>query len=178
MSAAKPKVADYPFTTLQPNLGVVSVGSLQSFVMADIPGLIEGAAEGAGLGIRFLKHLQRTRLLLHLVDIAPLEGSPSTAVRAIQDELGKFSGDLEIKPRWLVINKTDLMAADDLAVARETLLQELDWSGPVFDISAATGAGTKALGQAVMRELEALAEVADEAVEQQKGVASDPVPEY
>ena len=166
MSAAKPKVADYPFTTLQPNLGVVSVGPLQSFVMADIPGLIEGAAEGAGLGIRFLKHLQRTRLLLHLVDIAPLEGSPLTAVRAIQDELGKFSVDLENKPRWLVINKTDLMTADDLAVAREALLQELDWSGPVFDISAATGDGTKALGQAVMRELEALGEVADEAVEQ------------
>jgi GTP-binding protein len=166
MSAAKPKVADYPFTTLQPNLGVVSVGLLQSFVMADIPGLIEGAAEGAGLGIRFLKHLQRTRLLLHLVDIAPLEGSPLTAVRAIQDELGKFSVDLEIKPRWLVINKTDLMTADDLAVAREALLQELDWSGPVFDISAATGDGTKALGRAVMRELEVLSEVADEAVEQ------------
>ena len=116
MSAAKPKVADYPFTTLHPNLGVVSVGPLQSFVMADVPGLIEGAAEGAGLGIQFLKHLQRTCLLLHLVDIAPMgdESKPVESVRAIEEELGKFSEDLKEKPRWLVINKTDLLVADKL----------------------------------------------------------------
>ena len=118
MSAARPKVADYPFTTLHPNLGVVSVGRLQSFVMADIPGLIEGAAEGAGLGIRFLKHIQRTRILLHLVDIAPLDigEDPATAFRAIEKELQKFSADLAEKPRWLVINKIDLLLADDLDV--------------------------------------------------------------
>ena len=165
MSAAKPKVADYPFTTLQPNLGVVSVGPLQSFVMADIPGLIEGAAEGAGLGIRFLKHLQRTRLLLHVVDIAPLDGSPAQAVRSVQNELAKFSEDVDGKPRWLVINKIDLLADDELAAARASLLEELDWQGPVFNVSAATGAGTRELGQAVMRELELLDETEDETVD-------------
>ena len=110
MSAAKPRIADYPFTTLHPNLGVVRVGRLQSFVMADIPGLIEGASEGAGLGIQFLKHLQRTRLLLHLVDIAPMDPSiePAREVQAIATELKKFSAELAAKPRWLVINKTDL----------------------------------------------------------------------
>jgi GTP-binding protein len=155
MSSAKPKVADYPFTTLHPNLGVVAVGTLQSFVMADIPGLIEGAAEGAGLGIQFLKHLQRTRLLLHLVDIAPIdESDPADAVSAIQLELEKYSKDLAGKPRWLVINKIDLLLEDDLAVARTGLLQNLDWKGPVFEVSAATGDGTTTLAQAIMRELE------------------------
>ena len=160
MSAAKPKVADYPFTTLHPNLGVVAVGPLQSFVMADIPGLIEGAAEGAGLGIQFLKHLQRTRLLLHLVDIAPLDADedPAQAFRAIEAELEKFSGELTSKPRWLVINKTDLLPADDLAVARDMLLEELDWHGPVFLVSAESGEGTDELGQAVIRALEDMAE--------------------
>ncbi len=155
MSAAKPKVADYPFTTLHPNLGVVSVGALQSFVMADIPGLIEGAAEGAGLGIQFLKHLQRTRLLLHLVDIAPIdESEPADSVAAIQRELAKFSAELANKPRWLVINKIDLLVEHDLATARSALLKNLDWHGPFFEISAATGRGTTELAQAVMRELE------------------------
>ncbi len=155
MSAAKPKVADYPFTTLHPNLGVVAVGSLQSFVMADIPGLIEGAAEGAGLGIQFLKHLQRTRLLLHLVDIAPIdESKPADAVATLQRELAKYSADLADKPRWLVINKIDLLLMDDLASARSELLGSLTWQGPVFEISAATGQGTTELAQAVMRELE------------------------
>jgi GTP-binding protein len=161
MSAAKPRVADYPFTTLHPNLGVVSVGRLQSFVMADIPGLIEGAAEGAGLGHQFLRHLQRTRLLLHLVDISPAEGDPTDAFRAIESELGKFSSDLAQKPRWLVINKTDLLADDDLEVAREILLTELGWAGPVFLVSAATGAGTEALGQAIMQELDRMNEPDD-----------------
>jgi GTP-binding protein len=156
MSEAKPRIADYPFTTLHPNLGVVRVGRLQSFVMADIPGLIEGAAEGAGLGIRFLKHLQRTRLLLHLVDIAPLDptAKPARDVLAIAGELEKFSPELAEKPRWLVINKIDLLGDDDLAAARQALLDELSWDGPVFEVSAATGAGTEALGQAVMRALE------------------------
>ena len=160
MSAAKPKVADYPFTTLQPNLGVVSVGPLQSFVMADIPGLIEGAAEGAGLGIRFLKHLQRTRLLLHVVDIAPAAGDPAEDVLAIQEELARFSGGLEEKPCWLVINKTDLLDEERLAGAVRNLQTELQWQGPVFEVSAATRAGTERLGQAIIRELESMAEAA------------------
>ncbi len=160
MSAAKPKVADYPFTTLHPNLGVVSVGRLQSFVMADVPGLIEGAAEGAGLGIQFLKHLQRTRLLLHLVDIAPADAdaSPAADFRAIQDELAKFSEDLATKPRWLVINKIDLLPPEGLAAAKAELLDELGWDGPVFEVSAATGAGTETLAQNVMQFLEELAD--------------------
>ena len=160
MSAARPKVADYPFTTLHPNLGVVSVGPLQSFVMADIPGLIEGAAEGAGLGHQFLRHLQRTRLLLHVVDIAPIgvDEDSGAAFRAIEGELQKFSTDLAEKTRWLVINKIDLLAADDLAVAVEMLLEQLDWHGPLFQVSAETGAGTEVLGQAVMRELEVMDE--------------------
>jgi len=160
MSAAKPKVADYPFTTLHPNLGVVSVGPFRSFVMADVPGLIEGAAEGAGLGIQFLKHLQRTRLLLHLVDIAPIDegASPVADFRAIQDELAKFSDDLTTKPRWLVINKIDLLAGDQLVAVRDQLLGELDWDGPVYELSAVTGEGTEALGQAVMRYLDGLAD--------------------
>ena len=156
MSQAKPRIADYPFTTLHPNLGVVRVGRLQSFVMADIPGLIEGAAEGAGLGIQFLKHLQRTRLLLHLVDIAPIDPDvePAREAVAIAAELAKFSAELAEKPRWLVINKIDLLSDEDLEVAREMLLEELDWQGPVFEVSAATGAGTEALGQAVIQALE------------------------
>jgi GTP-binding protein len=156
MSAARPKVADYPFTTLHPNLGVVRVGRLQSFVMADIPGLIEGAADGAGLGIRFLKHLQRTGLLLQVVDIAPLDEreKPEEAVRTLESELRRFSAALADKPRWLVINKTDLLSPDELAARREALIDALDWQGPVFEVSAATGQGTEALAQAVMRELE------------------------
>ena len=156
MSSAKPRIADYPFTTLHPNLGVVRVGRLQSFVMADIPGLIEGASDGAGLGIQFLKHLQRTGLLLHLVDIAPLDPAiePAAEVAAIASELGKFSDELADKTRWLVINKTDLLPADELAEARQKLLTALDWNGPVFAVSAATGHGIEALAQAVMRHLE------------------------
>ncbi|MBT8103443.1 MAG: GTPase ObgE [Gammaproteobacteria bacterium] len=167
MSEAKPRIADYPFTTLHPNLGVVRVGQLQSFVMADIPGLIEGASEGAGLGIQFLKHLQRTRLLLHLVDIAPIDPDvePAKEVEAIANELVNFSAELAEKPRWLVINKIDLLSDEDLPVARDLLLEELKWSGPVFEVSAATGKGTDALGQAVMQQLE-LIEQEVEAVEE------------
>ncbi len=160
MSEAKPRIADYPFTTLHPNLGVVRVGQLQSFVMADIPGLIEGASDGAGLGIQFLKHLQRTRLLLHVVDIAPIDpdANPADAIRAIEKELSRFSEELAQKPRWLVINKIDLLTDDDRPVARDLLLDELQWEGPAFQVSAATGEGTEALGQAIMQELEILDE--------------------
>ena len=156
MSQAKPRIADYPFTTLHPNLGVVRVGHLQSFVMADIPGLIEGASDGAGLGIQFLKHLQRTRLLLHLVDIAPLDERVDAAesVIAIAKELANFSDDLAATPRWLVINKIDLLASDQQAERRGELLQKLAWTDPVFEVSAATGEGTDALGQAIIRHLE------------------------
>ncbi len=155
MSDAKPRIADYPFTTLHPNLGVVRVGRLQSFVMADVPGLIEGASEGAGLGIRFLRHLARTGLLLHVVDIAPIDGSnPAEAVAAVAAELEGHSAELAAKPRWLVINKIDLLADEGRALAVEKLLQELGWDGPVFEVSAATGEGTKELAQAIMRDLE------------------------
>jgi len=162
MSEAKPRIADYPFTTLHPNLGVVRVGQLQSFVMADIPGLIEGASDGAGLGIQFLRHLQRTGLLLHLVDIAPIdESDPAESVKAIANELVKYSADLADKRRWLVINKIDLLDAEDQAKASQDLLEKLDWKGRVFEVSAATGEGTQLLAQAVMRELEEIAEEAE-----------------
>ena len=156
VSAARPKVADYPFTTLHPNLGVVAVGEHRSFVMADIPGLIEGAAEGAGLGIRFLRHLQRTRLLLHLVDIAPLDpnADPVRDARAIVRELKKFDATLAGKPRWLVLNKRDLLSAAQAEERARTILQRLRYRGPHFLISGATGQGTKALCEAVMTALE------------------------
>lgn len=156
MSAAKPKVADYPFTTLEPSLGVVSVGPLQSFVMADVPGLIEGAAEGAGLGIRFLKHLQRTSLLLHVVDVAPPEGTPDARAgfEAIGKELGRFSPELAAKPRWLVVNKVDLLPAAEVSSAVDTLVRGLGWDGPVYAVSALSGRGTGELAQGVMRYLE------------------------
>jgi GTP-binding protein len=157
VSAARPKVADYPFTTLHPNLGVVSVGEHRSFVMADIPGLIEGAAEGAGLGHRFLRHLERTRLLLHLVDIAPLdpEADPVLDARAIVGELKKFSSALASKPRWLVLNKRDLLPEKEAEQRARAIVRRLRYRGPHFLISGATGAGTRELCQAVMRLLEA-----------------------
>ncbi|WP_323751907.1 Obg family GTPase CgtA [Marinobacter sp.] len=159
VSAAQPKVADYPFTTLVPNLGVVSVQAHQSFVIADIPGLIEGAAEGAGLGIRFLKHLVRTRLLLHLVDVAPYDGSsPVEAVKAIAYELEKFSETLANRPRWLVLNKVDMVPEEDREVHCQAIVDELGWEGPVFIVSALSGEGTKPLVQAVMRWIEEQAE--------------------
>ncbi|MDV2080885.1 Obg family GTPase CgtA [Marinobacter xestospongiae] len=159
VSAARPKVANYPFTTLVPNLGVVSVQAHQSFVIADIPGLIEGAAEGAGLGIRFLKHLVRTRLLLHLVDVAPYDGSsPAESVQAIAAELEKFSETLSNRERWLVLNKVDMVAEEDREAHCQAIIDELDWQGPVFRISALSGEGTKPLTQAVMRWIEARAE--------------------
>ena len=149
VSAARPKVADYPFTTLHPNLGVVSVGTHRSFVIADVPGLIRGAADGAGLGIRFLKHLQRTRLLLHLVDVAPMTGDPATDAVDIVSEVEKFR-DLAETPRWLVLNKTDLVSDDVLSEVRNQVVQALNWEGPVFEVSAVNQQGLTALCQKVM----------------------------
>jgi GTP-binding protein len=156
VSAARPRVADYPFTTLYPNLGVVYCGEHRSFVMADIPGLIEGAAEGAGLGIRFLKHLQRTRVLLHLIDIAPADPGvdPVVEARAIVKELKKFSADLIDKPRWLILNKRDLLPDDEAEKVAADIVRRLRFKGPHFLISGATGRGTKELAEAVMRFLE------------------------
>lgn len=156
LSAARPRVADYPFTTLHPNLGVVRVGELQSFVMADIPGLIEGAAEGAGLGIQFLKHLGRTRLLMHLVDIAPADPAedPVEAVRTIAKELERFSPELAAQERWLVLNKTDLVPTDHLHAHCADIQARLGWTGPVYRISGVTGAGCQELAQDIMRHLE------------------------
>jgi len=156
VSAARPRVADYPFTTLFPNLGVVYCGEHRSFVMADIPGLIEGAAEGAGLGIRFLRHLQRTRVLLHLVDILPPDpdADPVRDARAIVAELKKFSKELAGKPRWLVINKRDLLPDAEAEKLAADIARRLRYRGPKFLISAATGRGTRELADAVMRFLE------------------------
>ena len=156
VSAARPKVADYPFTTLYPNLGVVDVGQHRSFVMADIPGLIEGAAEGAGLGIRFLKHLQRTRVLLHLVDMAPVDpdADPVKDARTIVAELKKFSKDLATKPRWLVINKADLLPKAEAEQRARAIVRSLRHKGPHFLISGVTGEGTRELCLAIMAFLE------------------------
>lgn len=155
VSGARPKVADYPFTTLYPNLGVVSVGAERSFVMADIPGLIEGAAEGAGLGIRFLKHLQRTRLLLHLVDVLPPDGSdPVSTAEKIVRELEKFSPELAARERWLVLNKVDLLPPGERRAHCQAITIGLHWRGPVFQISGLSGEGTRELCQAIMRHLE------------------------
>ncbi len=156
VSAARPKVADYPFTTLHPNLGVVSVDTERSFVMADIPGLIEGAAEGAGLGLWFLKHLQRTHLLLHLVDVSPDGGSgnPVVDARSLEVELARYSEELADRPRWLILNKLDLYPHADWEEHRQRLVAGLDWDGPAYVISAATGEGTTALARDVMTYLE------------------------
>jgi GTP-binding protein len=146
VSAATPKVADYPFTTLVPNLGVVKVEAHRSFVVADIPGLIEGASEGAGLGIRFLKHLTRNRILLHLVDIAPFDGSdPAAAAVAIVRELERFSPTLARRERWLVLNKRDLLDEETLAARRRAVIDALGWQGRVYQIAAISGQGTDAL---------------------------------
>jgi len=155
VSAAKPKVADYPFTTLVPNLGVVSLGLERSFVMADIPGLIEGASEGAGLGFRFLKHLSRTRLLLHLIDAMPVDGSdPVANARSIIGELENFSPTLASKERWLVINKVDLMQADAVEELISALRSELDWQGEIHQISALSGIGCNDLCENLMVSIE------------------------
>ena len=158
VSQARPKVADYPFTTLHPNLGVVRVDRDRSFVIADIPGVIEGAAEGAGLGLQFLRHLSRTRLLLHLVDIAPMDDSvdPAEEVRDIVQELEKYGGDLAQRERWLVLSKKDLISEDEYGARLARLIDVLGWKGPVYGISSVTGEGTRQLVQDLMRYLESL----------------------
>ncbi|MBJ6983934.1 Obg family GTPase CgtA [Luteimonas sp. MC1750] len=144
VSAATPKVADYPFTTLYPNLGVVSVEPARSFVIADIPGLIEGAADGAGLGALFLRHIQRTHLLLHLVEVEPLDGSDAAdQVRAIEQELAKFDAGLMDKPRWLLFNKADLLPADDARAHAERVVATLGWTAPWFIVSGLAREGTR-----------------------------------
>ncbi|BEV73203.1 MULTISPECIES: GTPase ObgE [unclassified Paludibacterium] len=182
VSAAKPKVADYPFTTLHPNLGVVRMNDAQSFVIADIPGLIEGAAEGAGLGHRFLKHLSRTGLLLHVVDLAPFdpEVDPVREAKAIVEELRKYDEELYQKPRWLVLNKLDMLDEDERRERTEAFLNGFDWprdvpddrdgfditAHRVFCISAITGEGTRELTRAIMDYLEVVRAAAREAAEQ------------
>lgn len=153
ISAARPKVADYPFTTLQPNLGVVRVGENQSFVVADIPGLIRGASEGAGLGHRFLKHLQRTRLLLHLIDIAPLDPGvdPIADAEAIVGELRNFDEELYRKPRWIILNKVDLIPEDERNERFSAISRTLEKGIPIFAISGATGEGCQQLCQKIMQ---------------------------
>jgi len=170
VSSARPKVADYPFTTLYPNLGVVRVDAERSFVIADVPGLIEGAADGAGLGVRFLKHLSRTRLLLHLVDIMPPDQSdPVENIRRIEQELARFSPELAARQRWLVLNKIDLLPADEVAAYCDDLLKRLGWEGPVFRLSAVNADGVQPLVYRVMDYLEQL----DQDLSEASGVRSE-----
>jgi len=167
VSAARPKVADYPFTTLYPNLGVVRIDVERSFVIADIPGLIEGAAEGTGLGIQFLKHLQRTRLLLHLVDLAPLalEVNPVEQVTQLEKEMRKFDPGLMEKPRWLVFTKADLLPAGEARERAEEAVTGFSWDAPWMLISSVTNLGTQELMQRVSAELEIIEEEAAAAAE-------------
>ena len=162
VSAAKPKVADYPFTTLHPNLGVVRVDTERSFVIADIPGIIEGAAEGAGLGHQFLRHLQRTSLLLHIVDIAPFDEAvdPVHEAKAIVEELRKYDESLYDKPRWLVLNKIDMLPDSEIVVKK--FVKDYGWKGRVFSISAISGIGCKELTYAIMQHIEENKHLADD----------------
>jgi GTPase len=156
VSSATPKVADYPFTTLHPNLGVVRIDEQRSFVIADIPGVIEGAAEGAGLGLQFLKHLSRTGLLLHLIDVKPYESmdTPVQSAKKIIHELEKWGNELVSKPRWLILNKIDILQDDEKDAHCQAIVKDLKWQGPVFKISAINGDGTKELMFAIMNFLE------------------------
>ena len=156
-SSAKPKVADYPFTTLVPNLGVVRTESSKSFVIADIPGLIEGAAEGAGLGIQFLKHLERCGVLLHMIDVLPADGSdPAENARTIIEELGKYSDKLANKPRWLIFNKIDLVLEDELEEIMQNVTSAINWEGPTYQVSAASRTNTEALCRDIQAYLDVL----------------------
>ena len=166
VSHARPKVADYPFTTLYPELGVVSCGVDRSFVLADIPGLIEGAAEGSGLGIQFLRHLNRTRLLLHLVDLFPLDDADIvTDIQIIENELKQFSQKLYDQPRWLVFNKIDTASDEQVNLAVEQIMAKLDHNTKIFTISAVSGQGCEQLTQAVMNYLERTSEQTEEELE-------------
>lgn len=193
VSSARPKIADYPFTTLHPNLGVVSLEAHRSFVMADIPGLIEGAAEGLGLGIQFLRHLSRTGILLHVIDVAPIDGSdPVTEARKLLQELARYDSDSAATPaaqlnlngalldkeRWLVLNKIDLVPADEAEQLTQDLIDRLDWQGPVFVISAVSKVGTDTLVQHIMQRLETLREQQREqaAAQERSGDATDDTP--
>ena len=159
VSAARPKVADYPFTTMVPNLGVVRLDSERSFVIADIPGVIKGASDGAGLGMRFLKHLTRTKLILHLVDISPLDGSsPKHAVEEIERELEKFSPTLATEHRWLIVNKADLLSNDEHERVLKELIADLQWKGRFFLISGATGLGMELLCNSIYSHIDNLRE--------------------
>ena len=164
VSSATPKVADYPFTTLYPNLGVVRIDELRSFVIADIPGVIEGAADGAGLGLQFLKHLERTGLLLHVIDIEPYESSesPISAARKIITEVEKWNDNLAKKPRWLVLNKVDRVLDEELDAHCQEIIDALNWTAPVFKIAAINGQGTRELMFAIMEFLEAQRQVKNE----------------
>ena len=169
ISSARPKIADYPFTTLEPQVGVVSAGPLQSFTLVDLPGLIEGAAEGVGLGHRFLRHTQRTRLLLHLVDVLPPGGGDIVEhVRMITDELAQFSPELKDRERWLVLNKTDLLSANEAAALCADVVGQLQWQGPVFEVSALNRKSLAPLVTQLMARLEELRaqDQADEALAQ------------
>ena len=170
ISNARPRIADYPFTTLHPNLGVVRVGPEQSFVVADLPGLIEGASEGAGLGHLFLRHLQRTRLLLHVIDLAPFDEGvdPVAQARAIAAELKKYDPKLYAKPRWLVLNKLDMVPADERATRVREFVRRLRFKGPVFEISALTREGCEPLVQAIYQHVKAVQ------VAEQPPVEADP----
>lgn len=179
VSAARPKVADYPFTTMHPNLGMVRVDQNRSFVMADIPGLIEGAAEGAGLGHRFLKHLARTRLLLHVVDIAPLDENvdPVREAKALVKELKKYDESLYRKPRWLVLNKADLLNEQDRDKISKKFLRELRWKDKSFLISAVNGEGCRELTYAIMEYLEHQAIDKDDEGASEEGTSSGEYPQ-
>ena len=157
ISNARPKIADYPFTTLHPNLGVVRVAAEQSFVVADVPGLIEGAAEGAGLGHQFLRHLQRTRLLLHMIDLAPFDDAvdPVAQAKAITLELKKYDPELFDKPRWLVLNKLDMVPNDERAARVKNFVKRFKYKGPVFEISALNREGCEGLVRAIYDHLQA-----------------------
>lgn len=169
VSAAKPKVADYPFTTLVPNLGVVRMDSQESFVIADIPGLIEGAAEGAGLGIQFLRHLERCRVLLHLVDLMPVDGSdPIDNARAIINELEKYSPKLAAKPRWLVFNKIDLLLPEEVEELTAKISAELGWEGDYYQISAFQKLETQTLCRKVMDFIQSLPAQEEEVEEEEE----------
>jgi GTPase len=167
VSNARPRIADYPFTTLHPNLGVVRVGPEQSFVIADLPGLIEGASEGAGLGHLFLRHLQRTRLLLHIVDLAPFDDSIDAAAqaKAIAGELKKYDPALFEKPRWLVLNKLDMVDADSRVATVKSFLKRYKFKGPVFEISALTREGCEQLIRAIYEHVK-LVQKSEQAVEE------------
>jgi GTP-binding protein len=181
ISNARPRIADYPFTTLHPNLGVVRVGPEQSFVVADLPGLIEGASDGAGLGHLFLRHLQRTRLLLHIVDMAPFDDGVDTVAqaKAIVNELKKYDPALYAKPRWLVLNKLDMVPKEEREALVKDFVKRFKWKGPVFEISALTREGCEPLIKTVFKHISAQQkkEQAPEVIDPRFAVEADAAPD-